>query len=97
MTSRKPARAKIEQTLWHLFSRRTKAFAFFSASALGSPSSIGLGTHGTIAPKLNNDTRLRSILSKGGSSKSDVIVVVSVEKKGGHPNRKGVVGEEAEA
>jgi hypothetical protein len=94
MTSRKPARAKIEQTLWHLFSRRTKDFAFFSASALGSPSLIGLGTHGTIVLRLNNVTRLRSILSKGGSSKSDVNEVVSVEKKGGHPNKNGVVGRE---
>jgi len=83
--------------VWHLFNRRTKAFAFFSASALGSPSSIGLATHGTIVPKLRNDTRLRSILSKGGSSKIDVNELVIVEKKGGHPNRNGVAWVEAKA
>ena len=53
--------------------------------------------HGSIVPKLRNDTRLRSILSKGGSSKIDANEVVSVEKKGGHPNRNGVAWEKAKA
>ena len=50
--------------------------------------------HGINALKLNTDTRLRSILSMGGSSSMDVSVVVSVENSGGHPARNGVNGEE---
>jgi hypothetical protein len=47
--------------------------------------------------KSRNDTRLRSILSKGGSSRRDVNVLESVENNGGHPTRKGVVDEDAKA
>ena len=45
----------------------------------------------------NSDTRLRSILSKGGSSRRDVNVLESVENNGGHPTRNGVVAEDAKA
>lgn len=47
--------------------------------------------------KSNNDTRLRSILSKGGSSRRDVNVLESVENNGGHPTRNGEVDEDAKA
>ncbi len=45
----------------------------------------------------NNDTRLRSILSKGGSSRRDVNELESVENNGGHPTRNGVADEDAKA
>ena len=45
----------------------------------------------------NSDTRLRSILSTGGSSRRDVNVLESVENNGGHPTRNGVVDEDAKA
>ena len=47
--------------------------------------------------KSKNDTRLRSILSKGASSRRDVNVLESVENNGGHPTRNGVVDEDAKA
>jgi hypothetical protein len=81
-------------TLWHLFNRRIKAFAFFSSSALGLPS--GVAVHDNSPLGSNSDTRLRSILSKGGSSRRDVNVLESVENNGGHPERNGVV-EDAKA
>ncbi len=45
--------------------------------------------HDNSAVKSNNDTRLRSILSKGASSRRDVNVLESVENNGGHPTRNG--------
>lgn len=89
MTNRKPEMAKIVHTLWHLFNRRIKAFAFFSSSALGLPS--GLAMHENSPLESNNETRLRSILSKGGSSRRVVNEFESVENNGGHPTRNGVV------
>ena len=68
----------MEHTLWHLFSSRTKAAAFFSASTTGSTSLM----HGNIALKSNNLTRRMSMLSKGGCSRSDENIVESVEKNG---------------
>jgi hypothetical protein len=47
--------------------------------------------------RLKKDTRLRSILSKGGSSRRDVIAVVSVEKNGGPLVRNGVVDKDMES
>ena len=87
MTSRKPERAKMVHTVWHLSSRRIKAFAFFSSSALGFPS--GVAMHDDNLLTSNNDTRLRSILSNGGSSRRDVNVLESVENNGGRPTRNG--------
>lgn len=81
-TSKKPASAKREHTVWHLFSRRPKATAFFSAFASGSPSWTDSPTHGTTALKSNNGTRRRSMLSMGGWSRSDENTVESVENKG---------------
>ena len=95
MTSTKPERAKMVHTLWHLFSRRIKAFAFFSSSALGLPSGVATHDHGPLKSK--NDTRLRSILSKGGSSRRDVNVLEIVENNGGIPARNGVMDEDAKA
>ena len=90
----KPERAKMVHTLWHLFSRRIKAFAFFSSSDVRLPS--GLAVHDNSPQGSNSDTRLRSILSKGGSSRRDVNVLESVENNGGHPARNGAV-EDAKA
>lgn len=66
MTSRKPERAKMVHTVWHLLSRRINAFAFFSSSALVLPSGA---MHDNSPLEPNNETRLQSILSKGGSSR----------------------------
>src|SRR5258708_20759159 len=95
MTSTKPERAKMVHTVWHLFSRRIKAVAFFSSSGVRVPS--GVAPHDNSAVKSNNDTRLRSMLSKGGSSRRDVNVLESVENNGGHPARNGVVDKDAKA
>ena len=67
MTSIKPERAKMVHTVWHLLSRRINAFAFFSSSAIGLP--LGMAMHDNSPLEPNNDTRLQSILSKGGSSR----------------------------
>ena len=53
--------------------------------------------HENSALASNSDTRLRSILSKGGSSRRDVNVLESVENNGGHPARNGVMDEDAKA
>ena len=54
-----------------------------------------MAVHENSPLKSNNDTRLRSILSKGGSSRRDVNELESVENNGGHPMRNGVVDEDA--